>query len=253
MCTQRVLTHADAAAIAAQRPTPAAPGSGGLPMPRTTLEAGYFVALARKENVFSFWAAKPDTTNGNVTMHWITEGGSELVVHQGDTRCVLVSSVTSSGASKMYASLEPCSVQASDGVLFVAASAAPPPPPGGGELHRFDPMRVPPPPPSIKSAALSIYKRETLFPLTEAVCSGKAGEGHIHRDICTKFLDEIGKFQFIYGVGTISPLCGHVCWHSCNGDHLGGEDHDDFTNCHKTECAESLCYDFLIRCAFNTV
>jgi len=30
----RVLTHGDASAIAAQTPTPAAPGSGGLPMPR---------------------------------------------------------------------------------------------------------------------------------------------------------------------------------------------------------------------------
>jgi hypothetical protein len=35
----RVLTHADAAAIAAQVPTPTAPGAGGLPSPRTSLEA----------------------------------------------------------------------------------------------------------------------------------------------------------------------------------------------------------------------
>lgn len=34
-----VMTHGDAAAIAAQTPSPAAPGSGGLPMPRSTLEA----------------------------------------------------------------------------------------------------------------------------------------------------------------------------------------------------------------------
>lgn len=36
----RVLTHFDAAAIAAQVPNPDVPGAGGLPQPRTALEAG---------------------------------------------------------------------------------------------------------------------------------------------------------------------------------------------------------------------
>ena len=128
----RVLTHFDATAIAAQTPTPAAPGSGGLPQPRTTLEAGFFIALARREGIYSFWSANPDTTNGNVTLHWITEGGSELVYRQGESRCVLVSSATSTAATKMYASLEPCTAKLADGVLTVAAAAAPPPPPGWG-------------------------------------------------------------------------------------------------------------------------
>ena len=76
----------------------------------------------------------------------------------------------------------------------------------------------------------------------------KAGEGHVHRDICTKLLDEIGQFKFIYGVGVTAPLCDRVCWHSCNGDHTAsGQDHDDFTNCPQPECAESLCYEFLLR------
>ena len=102
------MTHADATAIAAQTPNPRAPGAGGLPIPRTGIEAGFFVAIARREGVFSFWAGSPDTTNGNVTMHWITEGGTELVYRQGETRCVLVSSVTSDTMSRMYANLEPC-------------------------------------------------------------------------------------------------------------------------------------------------
>lgn len=114
-------------------------------------------------------------------------------------------------------------------------------------MHLFDPNRAPPPPPSIKSHAWSVWKREKLFSFTEAVCSGEAGEGHVHRDICTRLLDEIGKFEFIYGVGTVAPLCDHVCWHSCTGDHVGGEDHDGFTNCPQTECAQSLCYGFLLR------
>ena len=86
-----------------------------------------------------------------------------------------------------------------------------------------------------------------MFSFTEAVCSGVAGEGSLHRGICSKFLDEIGKFQFIYGVGMTAPLCDRVCWHSCIGEHLGGEDHDDFNGCRQPECAESSCYDFLLR------
>jgi hypothetical protein len=47
LCSQRVLTHADATAIAAQVPTPTAPGAGGLPQPRTSLEAAFMIADAR--------------------------------------------------------------------------------------------------------------------------------------------------------------------------------------------------------------
>lgn len=104
----RVLTHADAAAIAAQTPRDPAPGSGGLPHPRTAIEAGFLVALARREGIYAFFAASPDTTKGDVSMHWITEGGSKLVYKQGEFRCILVASETSSTSSKMYASLEPC-------------------------------------------------------------------------------------------------------------------------------------------------
>jgi hypothetical protein len=88
-----VLTHFDAAAIAAQTPDPAAPGSGGLPQPRTALEAGcarnvrtrdatramliacrsarrFFIATARAQGVYAFWAQSPSTSSGNVTLHW---------------------------------------------------------------------------------------------------------------------------------------------------------------------------------------
>ena len=99
----------------------------------------------------------------------------------------------------------------------------------------------------MKSHALTIYKRETIIPLTKAVCSGEAGEGQIHRDICSNFLDTVGKFQFIYGVGTIAPICDHLCFHECDGDHTGGgSHHDTFDNCRQPECAESSCYQFLL-------
>ena len=104
----RVMTHADAAAIAAQTPRTAAPGSGGLPRPRTALEAGFFVAIARQDGVYSFWAASPDSSEQDITTHWYTMGGINLVYKKGEYRCILVSSSTSSTSSKMYAKLEPC-------------------------------------------------------------------------------------------------------------------------------------------------
>jgi hypothetical protein len=104
----RVLTHADATAIAAQTPRDPAPGAGGLPLPRTKLEAGFMVALARQEGVYSFWAASPDSSQGDVILPWGVEGGGNLVYRQNEFRCILVSSATSSTSSKMYASLEAC-------------------------------------------------------------------------------------------------------------------------------------------------
>ena len=106
--SQRVLTHGDAAAIAAQTPRDPAPGSGGLPMPRSSLEAGYMVGKAREGRVYSFWAASPDSSAGDVTTHWFAQGGFALVYRKGETRCILVSSRTSTTATAMYASMEPC-------------------------------------------------------------------------------------------------------------------------------------------------
>ena len=101
--------------------------------------------------------------------------------------------------------------------------------------------------PSIKTHAWSMWKRDNILPLTEAVCSGAAGEGSIHKTICETFLEETSKWQVVYGVGQVAPICERVCWHSCTGDHLGGEDSDGFTNCPQVECAQSQCYDFLLR------
>ena len=243
----RVLTHFDATAIAAQTPTPAAPGSGGLPMPGTAIEAGFFVATARAQGLYAFWSGSPDTTNGNVTTHWITEGGGQLMVQQGDKRCILVSSATSSVETFMYAEMSSCAAKLADGVLFVAAAAAPPPPPGGGDQHLFDPRVAPPPPPSIKSHALQIFKRTVVFSLTEAVCSGGIAEGHVHRLACERMLEDMGRWQHVQGVGTISPLCSDYCWHECTAaDYTGGQHRDTFDECKQPECAAASCKDFLL-------
>lgn len=121
----RVLTHSDATAIAAQVPDPRnpAPGSGGLPNPRSTLEAMFFVAQARAVGVSSFWAAIPNTEHGSVTTHWYGQGGVHVVFAQGETRCILVSSAAGR-VSRMYAHLRACDAHLADGVLTVAASAA---------------------------------------------------------------------------------------------------------------------------------
>jgi len=124
LCSQRVLTHEDAAAIAVQTPRDPAPGSGGLPLPRTALEAGFMISKAREGRVYAFWAASPDSSNGDVTMHWYALGGVPLVYRKGETRCILISSRTSTTATAMYGSLEPCDAKLSDGVVTVAAAAA---------------------------------------------------------------------------------------------------------------------------------
>lgn len=97
------------------------------------------------------------------------------------------------------------------------------------------------------SHGLSIYKRNAITKYTEATCSGAIGEGHAHRSVCLAFLDEIGKFQFLYAVGTVAPLCMGVCWHACDGSHTGGEEDDTFSNCKDPECATTSCKDFLLR------
>jgi len=58
-------------------------------------------------------------------MHWFTEGNQPLVYRQGEFRCILVSSATSSTSTKMYAHLVTCDAKMADGVVTIAASAAP--------------------------------------------------------------------------------------------------------------------------------
>ena len=139
----RVLSHADAAAIAYQVPNDRdpAPGSRGLPQPRTTLEAMSMLAYARSSGISSFWASSPDSSAGDVTTHWIADGGDPLVVRQGETRCILVSAGTGA-LSPMFARFRPCTAKLADGIVTVAAAAAPPPPPGARVRHWYDPLMV---------------------------------------------------------------------------------------------------------------
>jgi hypothetical protein len=132
-------------------------------------------------------------------------------------------------------------------VCVVSVSQPPPPPGEKMESSFFDPAKNPPPPPSVKQHAYSIFIRETIIPYTEAICDGKVAEGSLHKSVCTQLLDKLATFQFIQAVGTVAPICSELCWHSCDGTHIGGQDDDSFSNCQQTQCARTVCKEFLLR------
>lgn len=242
-----MLTHADAAAMAAQLPDRnyPAPGAGGLPLPRTIVEAMSMLAFARQQGVVAFWGASPNTQAGDVHMHWPTEDASTLIYRQGESRCILIASGLGPRAH-MYAHLKPCDSKQASGLLTVAAAAAPPPPPGVQVPHFYDPARAPPPPPGLKRAALEVYVRKEVRPRVVAICEGGL-EGVQHREICLAVAESLGKYQPISGYGMVAPFCEKVCWHSCNGEsHAGGQD-DGFLECPSESCAQDSCLDFLLR------
>lgn len=111
----RLITHADAAAMAAQVPDMnyPAPGAGGLPLPRTIVEAMSFLAFSRQQGVTGFWAASPSTEAGDVHMHWPTEDASTLIYRKGESRCILIASGLGPRAH-MYAHLKPCDSKVCD-------------------------------------------------------------------------------------------------------------------------------------------
>lgn len=243
----RVLSHADAEAIAAQVPNLRyrAPGAGSLPMPRSTLEAMAMIAFARQEGIYSFWARSPNTATGDVTMHWPTQGGNNLRVVQGESRCIMISSGTGLN-EKMYARFRQCDAKLAGGIVTVAAAAAPPPPPGDTVQHWYDPAQHPPPPPGVKKAGLEMYTRNEIQPRTALMCSG-ALEGESHQRVCMELAEKLTKFQPIFGVGFRAPFCEKICWHSCIGEgHTDGLD-DGYSECKSVTCAEDSCLGFLLK------
>ena len=120
-----------------------APGSRGLPLPRSIVEAMSMLAFARQQGVTAFWGRSPDVGDDvdSVTLHWPTEEGGHLKFRKRESRCVLISSGLGPRA-RMYAHLRPCDSKQASGLLTVAAAAAPPPPPGVTVAHYYDPLRV---------------------------------------------------------------------------------------------------------------
>ena len=141
----RVLSQVDAAAAAFEVPYDRhpAPGSRGLPLPRSIVEAMSFMAFARQQGVMSFWGRSPAVPDDKdfVVLHWPTEDGEQLKFRKNEVRCVLITSSTGP-RMHMYAHLRPCESKEASGLLTVAAAAAPPPPPGDKTVHYYDPLRV---------------------------------------------------------------------------------------------------------------
>ena len=219
----RVLSHADAAAAAYEVPNDRypAPGSRGLPLPRSIVEAMSFLAFARQQGVVAFWGRSPSTELGDVVMHWPCEDGTQLKFRKGEKRCILISSGLGPRA-RMFAHLRPCDSKQASGLLTIAAAAAPPPPPGDTTQHYYDPKRAPPPPPSIKRAAFEVFVRKEIRPRVLAICTGGL-EGIVHQKICLNVAKRLGTYQPLAGAGMVFPFCESICWSSCHGEsHAGG-------------------------------
>jgi len=203
------------------------------------------LAYARQQGVTAFWGASPNTEAGDVTLFWITEGGSNLVYTKNERRCILVSSGVGP-QERLYARLRPCDAKLASGILTVAAAAAPPPPPGVSSARWYDPARAPPPPPSIRRAAFEGFIRREVRPRVEAICAGGL-EGLEHQEICLSVARSMFKFKPIFGVGVTAPGCEKIFWHSCKGEaHTKGRD-DGFQECPSEGCANDVAIDFLLR------
>ena len=240
-----VLSAGDAMAMAARLPANPSDGAGGLPIPRSALEAMSMVAFARQQGVNAFWGGRPDTSASAVKMHWITPDGTELELAKEEKRCVLVASGPGR-EDRMYAHLRPCNALLADGLLSVAAAAAPPPPPGGSARGYFDPEVAPPPPPTVVESAWYVWKRREIVPRTTAICSPGV-EGREHQKLCLEMIERLGRWQPVAGVGFRAPLCSaNVCWRACEASHASADD-ESFHTCPSLSCAVESCHDFLER------
>lgn len=219
-------------------------GRAKLAYPRTTLEGFSYLGYARERGVTSFWSRHPPEGG---EMVWTGLDGEPLNVTAGDRRCVLVSTVSGDIHGYMYAELRPCNARLADGVVCESAEAAPPPPPGGTGLY---PPPPPPPPPIAVTASLQYYSRNTITPLTQAICLAGLTDTDIYQ-LCMKFANELSKPVKSGLVSSFMPFCQDVCWHSCAGS--SAQDRDGFNDCRSSSCADSPCSTFLLtECPVET-
>jgi len=168
--------------------------------PRSMLEAFSYLGLARERGVHAFWSDKPP--EGGL-MVWSGVDGERLNVTAGERRCVLVATGDTDIHGAMFAQLKPCHARLADGVVCESAEAAPPPPPGGTGLY---PPPPPPPPPVAVTASLTWYTRNTITPLTQAICLAGLADHDIYK-LCTQFANELSKPTKSGTVSTFMPMC----------------------------------------------
>ena len=168
--------------------------------PRSMLEAFSYLGYARERGVHAFWSDKPP--EGGL-MVWSGVDGERLNVTAGERRCVLVATGDTDIHGAMFAQLKPCHARLADGVVCESAEAAPPPPPGGTGLY---PPPPPPPPPVAVTASLTWYTRNTITPLTQAICLAGLADHDIYK-LCTQFANELSKPTKSGTVSTFMPMC----------------------------------------------
>ena len=202
-------------------------GRPQLPQPRSSLEAFSFVGHARERGVKYFWAERQTGET-----HWAGLDGKRLAVPTDSKRCILVGTPTGDLHAPMFASLQPCEAKLADGVVCETISVGPPsPPPDAGA--RSPP---PPPPPVAYLHSLRAYVRETMVPITEAICEAGLVEVDLAR-LCLETAARLSAAVIAGSIPSLSPLCTMgTGWHSCAGD--GAQDRDGFETCRDAHCAD---------------
>ena len=212
-------------------------------LPDSLGQAFSMLGYARERGVSSFWSNKP---NEGGTLVWSGLDGEPLAIKPGEKRCVLVSTVDTSIHGFMYAELKPCGAKLADGVVCESAQAFPPPPPHGAvDATIWHPP--PPPPPIGVVTSMHWYTRKEIIPRTKAICLAGLTETDL-APLCTEFATTLSHGAKVGVVGTFTPLCQTVCFHSCAASDT--QDHDGFENCRGPECADTTCSQFLLRCFY---
>ena len=199
------------------------------------------LGYARERGVTAFWSDKP---NEGGTMVWSGLDGQPLNISAGDKRCVLVSTVDTSIHGFMYAELKPCTAKLADGVVCESAQAYPPPPPHGAVPDTI--WKPPPPPPPIGvTTSMGWFTRKEVIPRTSAICLAGFAETDLVA-LCMEFANTLSRSTKVGTVGSFTPLCQPVCFHSCGAS--SNQDRDGFENCRGEECADTTCGQFLLTC-----
>lgn len=224
-------------------------GSPRLPRPRSSIEAFSMVAYNKERGGRAFWAQKPVPTAEPQMTHWSGLDGKPFYYPGGfDKRCILVSTQSDNVHGYLYARMEPCNGWLADSVVCESGAAAPPPPPtppaGAGAGVSMLPPPNPPPPPIAVQASMLGFIRAEIRPRTEAICLAGLVDSDLNK-LCVEFANAISKPTSAGVLGSFTPQCNEVCWHSCSSS--SRVDVDSFERCKTAECADTLCRDFLLR------
>lgn len=94
------------------------------------------------------------------------------------------------------------------------------------------------------------YTRKEVVPRTKAICLAGLTETDL-APLCTEFATTLSHGAKVGTVGTFTPLCEAVCYHSCGSS--SNQDRDGYDNCKSPECADTLCSAFLLlECPSST-